>query len=420
MWSLDLAEELETRGITVNALHPATFMDTHMVHESGISPASTVEEGADAVMHLALSRDLEGWTGLYFNGLERPPGSSGLRPRGAPAAGRADRTPDWSGSREGRMSPRPDGLTSRLLGRTGERVSAIGLGGWHLALKHVGEGTSLRIIRSAIERGITFLDNSWDYNEGRSELRMGKVLKEGYRDKVFLMTKIDGRSKREASRQLDESLRRLQTDHIDLVQHHEILRFEDPHRIFDSEGANAALVEAREAGKLRYIGFTGHKDPHIHLHMLEVAKENGFVFDTVQMPLNVMDAHYRSFEKLVLPELVKERIGVLGMKPLANGHILKSGTVTAIECLHYALNLPTSVVITGCDSMEVLDQALEALRTFRPMSAAEVEAVLAKTAKVAAKGEFELFKTTSVYDATASNPAWLGEEPKRVRQQVAG
>jgi aryl-alcohol dehydrogenase-like predicted oxidoreductase len=318
------------------------------------------------------------------------------------------------------MSPRPEGLAARVLGRTGERVSAIGLGGWHLALKHVDEATSLRIIRSAIDRGITFLDNSWDYNEGRSEIRMGKVLKEGYRDKVFLMTKIDGRSKREAVRQLDESLRRLQTDHIDLVQHHEILRFEDPHRIFDPEGANAALVEAREAGKLRYIGFTGHKDPHIHLHMLEVAKENGFVYDTVQMPLNVMDAHYRSFGKLVLPELVKEQIGVLGMKPLANGHILKSGTVTAIECLHYALNLPTSVVITGCDSMEVLDQALEALHTFRPMSDTEVQAVLAKTAKVASKGEFELFKTTSIYDATTYHPDWLGEEPERVQQVIPG
>jgi predicted aldo/keto reductase-like oxidoreductase len=318
------------------------------------------------------------------------------------------------------VSARPDGVASRVLGRTGERVSAIGLGGWHLALKHVDEATSLRIIRSAIDRGITFLDNSWDYNEGQSELRMGKVLKEGYRDKVFLMTKIDGRSKREATRQLNESLRRLQTDRIDLVQHHEILRFEDPHRVFDPEGANAALVEARAAGKLRYIGFTGHKDPHIHLHMLEVAGESGFAFDTVQMPLNVMDAHYRSFERLVLPELVKQQIGVLGMKPLANGHILKSGKVTAIECLHYALNLPTSVVITGCDSMEILDQALEAVRTFRPMSKAEVQALLARTAEPASSGEFELFKTTSIYDATASNPAWLGEQPERVRQQVAG
>jgi aryl-alcohol dehydrogenase-like predicted oxidoreductase len=304
----------------------------------------------------------------------------------------------------------------RVLGRTGERVSAIGLGGWHLSLTHVEEPLSIRIVRTAIDSGINFMDNSWDYNEGKSELRMGKALKGSYRDKVFLMTKIDGRSKKEAARQLDESLRRLQTDRIDLVQHHEILRYEDPHRIFDEEGANAALVKARQAGKLRYIGFTGHKDPHIHLHMLAVAKENGFAFDTAQMPLNVMDAHYRSFGKLVVPELVKQQIGVLGMKPLANGIILKSKTVTATECLHYALNLPTSVVITGCDSMKILEQALEAARTFQPMGEAEVRALLAKTAKAASKGEFELFKTTSIFDSTATNPEWLGEEPERVQQ----
>jgi aryl-alcohol dehydrogenase-like predicted oxidoreductase len=311
-------------------------------------------------------------------------------------------------------------LPARVLGRTGERVSAIGLGGWHLGLKHVDEALSFRIVRSAIDRGITFMDNSWDYNEGQSELRMGKALREGYLEKAFLMTKIDGRSQPEAARQLDESLRRLQTDRIDLVQHHEILRYEDPHRIFDLEGATAALVKAREAGKLRYIGFTGHKDPHIHLYMLEVAAENGFTFDTVQMPLNVMDAHYRSFEKLVLPELVKQQIGVLGMKPIANGLILKSKTVTASECLRYALNLPTSVVITGCDSMEILDQAVEAARTFRPMDQTELREILARTAQAAAKGEFELFKTTSIFDSTASNPAWLGEEPERLQQVMPG
>src|SRR5205085_3714759 len=218
-------------------------------------------------------------------------------------------------------------------GRTGENVSSIGLGGWHLGLGHVDEKLSLRIVRTAIDEGINFMDNSWDYNDGASEIRMGKALRDGYRDKVFLMTKIDGRSKQEATKQLDESLRRLQTDRIDLVQHHEVIRFDDPHRIFDPEGANAALVDARAAGKLRYIGFTGHKDPRIHLHMLEVADRAGFQFDTVQMPLNVMDAHYRSFERLVLPELVKRDIGVLGMKSLANGMILKSGLVTAIECL---------------------------------------------------------------------------------------
>src|SRR6267143_5476208 len=193
----------------------------------------------------------------------------------------------------------------RTLGSTGEEVSAIGVGGWHLGLKHVDEQLAIRIVRSAIDRGISFLDNCWDYNEGASELRMGQALRDGYRERAFVMTKIDGRSKKEAARQLDESLRRLGVDYIDLVQHHEIIRFDDPHRIFHAEGANAGLVEAREAGKIRYIGFTGHKDPRIHLHMLEVAKENGFSFATVQMPLNVMDAHYRSFEKLVLPELVK-------------------------------------------------------------------------------------------------------------------
>ena len=304
----------------------------------------------------------------------------------------------------------------RVLGSTGERVSAIGLGGWHLGLPTVDEQLSLRIVRSAIDRGINFMDNSWDYNGGASEIRMGKALRDGYREKVFLMTKIDGRSKKEAARQLDESLRRLQTDRIDLVQHHEVIRFEDPHRIFDDDGANAALVEARAAGKLRYIGFTGHKDPRIHLHTLEVAKEHGFSFATVQMPLNVMDAHYRSFEKLVLPELVKHKIGVLGMKSMANGIILKSRTVTPVECLHYALNLPTSVVIIGCDSMKILEQALDAVRTFRPMSAAQVKAILAKTKAAAAHGEFEPFKTSSIFDSTATNPEWLGEEPRRVRK----
>jgi aryl-alcohol dehydrogenase-like predicted oxidoreductase len=307
-------------------------------------------------------------------------------------------------------------IPRRVLGRTGEKVSAIGLGGWHLGLPTVDEQLSLRIVRSAIDRGINFMDNSWDYNDGASEIRMGNALRDGYRDKVFLMTKIDGRSKKEATRQLDESLRRLQTDHIDLVQHHEVIRFEDPHRIFDDDGANSALVEARKAGKVRYIGFTGHKDPRIHLHMLEVAREHDFSFDTVQMPLNVMDAHYRSFEKLVLPKLVKQKIGVLGMKSMANGIILKSGTVAAVECLHYALNLPTSVVITGCDSMKILDQALDAVRTFRPLTAAKVKAILAKTKAAAADGEFEPFKTSSIFDSTATNPDWLGEEPKRVRE----
>src|SRR5258705_10295585 len=306
-----------------------------------------------------------------------------------------------------------NGVIYRVLGSTGEKVSALGVGGWHLGLKHVDEQLSIRMVQTAIDRGLNFLDNCWDYNEGASETRMGKALRDGYREKAFLMTKIDGRSKREAARQLDESLSRLNVEQIDLVQHHEILRYEDPHRIFDEEGANAALVEARDAGKLRYIGFTGHKDPHIHLHMLEVGAEHGFKFDAVQMPLSVMDAHYRSFEQEVLPELVKQEIGVLGMKCMANGILLKSNTVSAIECLHYALNLPTDVVMTAIDSMEILDQAFEALRTFHPLSEQEKESLLAKTAGAASSGEFEPFKTSSIFDGTASNPEWLGGEPQR-------
>ena len=306
----------------------------------------------------------------------------------------------------------------REFGSTGIKVSAIGVGGWHLGLKHVDERLAVKIVRSAIDRGMTFMDNCWDYNEGASETRMGKALSDGYRDKVFLMTKIDGRTKKEATRQLDESLKRLKVDMIDLVQHHEILRYEDPHRIFDEEGAHGALIEAKQAGKLRFIGFTGHKDPRIHLYMLEVAARNGFRFDAVQMPLSVMDAHYRSFEKEVLPELVKNKIAVLGMKSMANGILLKSKTVKPIECLHYALNLPTSVVITGIDSMEILDQAFEAVRTFSPMTPGNVETLLAKTAAAASKGEFEPFKTTSLFDGTAENPDWLGEEPARIRALI--
>lgn len=303
----------------------------------------------------------------------------------------------------------------RELGRTGEQVSAIGVGGFHLGQAKVSQELSERIVRSAIDRGITFMDNCWDYNEGASELRMGRALRDGYRDKVFLMTKVDGRSKAAASEQLEESLRRLKTDCIDLVQYHEVIRYEDPHRIFDADGAHAALIDARQAGKLRYIGFTGHKDPHIHLHMLEVARGHGFSFDAVQLPLNVMDAHYRSFARVVVPELQREGIGILGMKSLGGGVILRSKSVSAMECLHYALNLPTATVITGIDSMEVLDQALKAVRTFRPLSPSEVDNLLARTAPSAAGGRFELFKTSSIYDATAMNPDWLGEEPARVK-----
>ena len=311
-------------------------------------------------------------------------------------------------------------MPQRVLGQTGEKVSMIGLGGWHLSLKHVDAKLADRIMKTASDRGINFFDNSWDYNDGESEKRMGKMLQGGYRNRIFLMTKINGRTKKEATKQLEESLKRLKTDMIDLVQHHEVIRFEDPNRIFASEGAHEALLEARESGKIRYIGFTRHKDPHIHLYMLEVAEQHGFTFDTAQMPLNVMDAHFRSFAKLVVPELVRRGTGVLGMKSMANGQILESNTVTPIECLHYALNLDTSVVITGIDSLEILDQAFEAAKTFHPLSTEELEIILGKTRTAAAKGEYELFKTTSIYDGTAQNPKWLGEEPERVQAVMQG
>jgi predicted aldo/keto reductase-like oxidoreductase len=295
----------------------------------------------------------------------------------------------------------------RTLGRTGEKVSAIGMGGYHVgAVSDEKEG--LAIIRGGIDRGITFLDNCWDYNDGRSEILMGKALRDGYRGKVFLMTKIDGRSKAGAAAQLDESLKRLQTDHLDLLQFHEIIRLDDPDKIFAPGGALEAVQAAKKAGKVRYIGFTGHKDPQIHLHMLDLARKNQFRFDTVQMPLNVMDAHYRSFQHLVLPELVKDQIGVLGMKSMGGGVILKSKVVQPVECLHYALNLPTSVVITGIDKPKILDQAFEAARTFKPMSQEQVASLLARTAEVAKNGQFELFKTSQRFDGTASHPEWLG------------
>jgi aryl-alcohol dehydrogenase-like predicted oxidoreductase len=304
----------------------------------------------------------------------------------------------------------------RTLGHTGEKVSAIGMGGYHIAQHGLTEDESVRLVRSAVDRGITFLDNSWDYNEGQSEVLMGKALKDGYRQKVFLMTKIDGRTKEVAKRQIETCLERLQTDHIDLVQHHEVIRFDDPDSIFAEGGANEAMLAARKAGKIRYIGFTGHKDPHIHLYMLKVAAEHGFLFDTVQMPLNVMDAHFRSFAQMVLPELVKQNIGVLGMKSMGDGVILKSKAVTPLECLHYALSLPTSVVITGIDKPEILDQAFEAAKAFQPMNREQMAQLLAKTKEVAMAGKYELFKTSSHFDSTAKHPDWLGGDVPGVQK----
>jgi predicted aldo/keto reductase-like oxidoreductase len=299
-----------------------------------------------------------------------------------------------------------DGMPMRALGRTGEKVSAIGLGGYHIGIQG-DEAESISLVRSGIDGGITFMDNCWDYNGGESEVRMGKALRDGYRARVFLMTKIDSRSRQGAMRQIDESLKRLQTDHVDLLQFHEIIRMGDPERVFAPGGALEGALEAKAAGKVRFIGFTGHKDPKIHLHMLEYAAGQKFRFDAVQMPLNVMDAHYNSFAQNVVPVLVKDEIGVLGMKPMGSGSILRSGTATAVECLRYALNLPTSVVITGMDSQRILNQALETARAFKPMSQDELSALLARTADAAATGDFEGFKTSSRFDGTAHNPDWM-------------
>jgi aryl-alcohol dehydrogenase-like predicted oxidoreductase len=296
----------------------------------------------------------------------------------------------------------------RILGRTGEKVSAIGIGGYHLGRPGLEADESIRIVRSALDEGINFLDNCWDYNGGESEIRMGKALRDGYRQKAFLMTKIDGRDKATATSQINDSLKRLQTDRIDLLQFHEVIRESDPDRIFAAGGALEAVQQARKAGKVRYIGFTGHKSPEVHLKMLATASSHQFRFDAVQMPLNVMDHHFSSFETEVLPVLLKENIGVLGMKPMGDHFILQSKTVTAVECLHYPMNLPTSVVITGCDSLPILEQALNAARSFQPMSKEQVATLLAKTAQAARSGEYELYKTSHHFDGTFQNPQWLG------------
>lgn len=295
----------------------------------------------------------------------------------------------------------------RTLGRSGEKVSIVGLGGYHIGVqKDVNE--SVRIIRTALDNGLNFLDNCWDYNDGESEVRMGKALRDGYRQKAFLMTKIDGRDKNTAARQIEQSLQRLQTDYIDLLQFHEVIRLSDPEKILGPNGGMEAALAARKAGKIRYIGFTGHKNPEVHLRMLHTAFAHNFTFDAVQMPLNAMDAHYESFEKKVLPVLVEHKIGALGMKPMANGNILASKTVSPVECLHYAMSLPTSVVITGCDSMPILQQALQAAGSFRPLGRQQVAAILSRTAQAAAKGRYEPYKTTHDYDGTYQNPQWLG------------
>jgi predicted aldo/keto reductase-like oxidoreductase len=301
---------------------------------------------------------------------------------------------------EGAQIPR------RELGRTGERVSIIGLGGYHLGFPT--EQESVRLVRMALDHGLNFLDNCWDYNGGESERRMGKALRDGYRQKAFLMTKLDGRTAAAARRQLDQSMKRLQVDVVDLVQIHEVIRPDDPERCFAPGGTIEALLAARKAGKIRFIGFTGHKDPDIHRHMLDVARRQGFRFDSVQMPINVLDVHYRSFERDVVPVALQDGTAVLGMKPMGAGLILEAGAASAEECLRYAMGVPgVAVTITGCDSQGVLEQALSIASNFQPMSAKDRESLLLRTADAAEGGQWEKFKTTHQFDGTVQNVRWL-------------
>lgn len=274
----------------------------------------------------------------------------------------------------------------RVLGRTGERVSLLGVGGYHIGT--VPKQESIRIIRTAIDEGVNFLDNSWSYTNGKSEEYMGAALKDGYRDKVLLMTKHDGRDRKTAQEHLEVSLRRLDLDTIDLWQFHEIVRPEEPERIY-SEGAIEFALEAKAQGKIRYIGFTGHRIPAILAEMID----RGFEWDTVQMPQNPFDPHYASFQKEVLPKALEKNIGVIAMKTQGGGALTRTGVVTTAECLRYAMTLPVSTVVSGMDSMEKLKENLATAKSFQPLSGDEVAALLDRTQAAAAKGEHEAYKT---------------------------
>jgi aryl-alcohol dehydrogenase-like predicted oxidoreductase len=302
----------------------------------------------------------------------------------------------------------------RRLGRTEEQVSCIGMGGFHIGHPDQPDGDAVKLIHAAIDRGITFMDNCWDYNAGNSELRMGRALSvAGYRDRVFLMTKNDGRTKDAFNAQLEQSLNRLLTDHLDLIQFHENIRPDDADRIFAPGGAFEAAIAARDAGKVRFIGFTGHKDPALHLHMIEVADRHDFTFDTVQMPVNIFDAHYQSFASNVIPAAQQRDMGILAMKTFGDKVLLEAanqaGTMLdPIKMLHYGLSQPVSVVITGIDKPEILDQALTAATTFAPLTQAQIDALLAQSAPLAGDGKHEYYKTTHFFDSTVQNPSWLG------------
>ena len=285
----------------------------------------------------------------------------------------------------------------RPLGRTGELVSALGMGGFHLGMAG-SERASISLVHQAIDAGIRFMDNAWEYNEGVSEVRMGKALAKGWREKVFLMTKVctHGRDAKTAMRQLEESLRRLKADYLDLWQVHEVAYQGDPERHFAKGGVIEALDKAKQKGLVRYVGFTGHKDPSLHLEMLS----HGYPFDTCQMPLNCFDANFRSFEQHVLPELARQGIAPIGMKSMCGeGDPIKKRAVSARDALRYAMSLPVAVTVSGIDSPRVLRQNVSVARGFIPLSSAEMERLRKKAAPFAVDGRFELYKTTAKHEA---------------------
>jgi predicted aldo/keto reductase-like oxidoreductase len=292
----------------------------------------------------------------------------------------------------------PGGIPLRPFGKTGEKVTMIGLGGFHAAVPEP-ESSSLRLIQRAVDEGITFLDNAWDYMDGKAEERMGKAISQGgRRDKVFLMTKCCGRTARDAQQNLEDSLRRLKTDHLDLWQFHEINYDNDPEWIFGEGGAFEYAMKAKEQGKIRFLGFTGHKDPAIHLKMLGKPYE----WASVQMPLNVLDSHFRSFQHKVLPMLNQRGIAPIAMKSLGGrGNIVKDAGVPVDQALRYVFSLPIATLVSGIDSEQVLDQNLKLAREFTPMSADEVAQLESKFKEVAGDGRFELFKTTQNFDGVA-------------------
>jgi aryl-alcohol dehydrogenase-like predicted oxidoreductase len=308
------------------------------------------------------------------------------------------------------MAPVISAVPTRRLGRTDENVSTVAIGGGHLGTSDLSDVEAVHLIHRGIDQGVTFLDSSWDYEEGRSEERMGAAIgRGGYRRRVFLATKFDGRDRQTAAKQLDESLRRLQTDHVDLWQFHENIRPDDADRAFASGGAVEAMIAAKEAGKVRFLGFTGRKHPDYHAHMFAVAAKNGFVFDAVQMPLNIMDPHFRSFERSVIPLAQQTDTGIIAMNAFGDRGILDTRIATPLQMLHYSLTLPVSSVVNGVNSIFTLDEAVTAAVSFRPLSEAQIAAMLARSAAQSANGALERYKISDEFDVTVQHPEWMGE-----------